>query len=190
MAVLGIAVAAAVLALRAWDAHRGPPLEPWHTYVPADMHAAEIDRSDWTAYLRREEGVFRAVRRDVVDRIDPRTAVPGNRYWADAPIHSGRFAQDFNRSYRLEPDGPPAGAVLLLHGLTDSPYSLRHIGRRYRDAGFVVVAIRLPAHGTVPAALTDVEWEDWDAATRLAAREARRRVGADRPLRNAATSAD
>ena len=27
----------------------------------------------------------------------------------------------------LEPDGPPVGAVVLLHGLTDSPYSLRHI---------------------------------------------------------------
>jgi len=122
------------------------------------------------------------VRREVVDRIDPQAAFPGNRYWAGSPIYPGRFDHDFNRSYLLEPDGPPAGAVVLLHGLTDSPYSLRHVGRLYRDRGFVVVAIRLPAHGTVPAALTDVDWEDWDAATRLAVREARRRVGADRPL--------
>ena len=78
----------------------------------------------------------------------------------------------------LEPEGAPVGAVVFLHGLTDSPYSLRHIARRYRDHGFVAVAIRLPGHGTVPAALTDVEWEDWAAATRLAVREARRR---DRP---------
>lgn len=180
--VLVVVAASAMLALRAWDSQRGPPLEPWHTYVPAEMHVAEIDRSDWAAYLRHEDAVFRAVRREVVDRIDPQTAVPGNRYWAGSPIYPGRFEQDFNRSYVLEPDGPPAGAVVLLHGLTDSPYSLRHVGRRYRDKGFLVVAIRLPAHGTVPAALTDVEWEDWDAATRLAVREARRRVGADRPL--------
>ena len=40
----------------------------------------------------------------------------------------------------------------------------------------------MPGHGTVPAALTDIEWEDWDAATRLAVREARRRVGPSRPL--------
>jgi alpha-beta hydrolase superfamily lysophospholipase len=72
--------------------------------------------------------------------------------------------------------------VVLLHGLTDSPYSLRHIARRYRERGFVAVAIRLPAHGTVPAALTDVEWEDWSQATRLAVREARRRAGGARPL--------
>ena len=182
MIVLVLVISATVLGLRAWDSQRGPPLEPWHTYVPAEMRAAEIDRSDLAGYLRHEEDIFREVRREVVDRIDPQAALPGNRYWAGSPIYPGRFDQDFNRSYLLEPDGPPAGAVVLLHGLTDSPYSLRHVGRLYRDRGFVVVAIRLPAHGTVPAALTSVDWEDWDAATRLAVREARRRVGADRPL--------
>ena len=34
----------------------------------------------------------------------------------------------------------------------------------------------------MPAALTDVEWEDWQAATRLAVREARRRIGPGKPL--------
>lgn len=82
----------------------------------------------------------------------------------------------------LEPSGTPAGAVVLLHGLTDSPYSLRHIARLYRDHGFAVVAIRLPAHGTVPGALTEIEWESWVAATRLAVREARRRIAAESPL--------
>ena len=40
----------------------------------------------------------------------------------------------------------------------------------------------MPAHGTVPAALTDVEWEDWLAATRLAVREARSRTEPSAPL--------
>jgi alpha-beta hydrolase superfamily lysophospholipase len=82
----------------------------------------------------------------------------------------------------LEPDGGPVGAVVLLHGLTDSPYSARHIAQRYRAAGYVAVAIRLPAHGAVPGGLTDVEWEDWRAATRLAVREAKRRTGLSPPL--------
>jgi alpha-beta hydrolase superfamily lysophospholipase len=46
----------------------------------------------------------------------------------------------------------------------------------------VAVVIRLPAHGTVPGALTDVEWEDWAAATRLAVREAHRRIDTSSPL--------
>ncbi len=82
----------------------------------------------------------------------------------------------------LEPEGTPVGAVVFLHGLTDSPYSLRHIARRYRAHGYVSIAIRLPGHGTVPSGLSDVHWEDWLAATRLAVREARRRIGPSRPL--------
>ncbi len=175
-------VAVALLALRAWESQQGPPLGPWHTYVPGDLHAAEIDRIDWAAYLEAEEAVFRDVRREVVDKVEAQVHALGNRYYAGSPIHPGHFTQDFNRSYILEPDGVPVGAVVLLHGLTDSPYSLRHIARRYRDLGFVAVAIRMPAHGTVPAALTDIEWEDWDAATRLAVREARRRAGQAAPL--------
>ena len=82
----------------------------------------------------------------------------------------------------MEPAGTPAGAVVLLHGLTDSPYSLRHVARRYLEDGFVAVAIRLPGHGTVPGGLSDVEWEQWMAATRLAVREARRLAGPGTPL--------
>jgi len=80
------------------------------------------------------------------------------------------------------PSEKPVGAVVLLHGLTDSPYSQRHIARFYRDHGFVAIVPRMPGHGTVPAALTDVEWEDWMAATRLAVREARRLAGPSVPL--------
>lgn len=180
--VLLIVVATTLLAMRAWDSQRGPPLEPWHTYVPHDLHAAGIDKADWSTYVRAEEAIFRDVRREVIDKVEAEGHTLGNRYYAESPIYPGKFTQDFNRSYILEPDGPPVGAVVLLHGLTDSPYSLRHIARRYRELGFVAVAIRMPAHGTVPAALTDVEWEDWDAATRLAVREARRRAGASAPL--------
>src|SRR5512137_2290649 len=180
--VLVVVAGAAILAFRAWDSQRGPPLDPWHTYVPKDLHADEIDKADWAAYLKHEDEIFRDVRREVVDKIDQAARVPGNRYFAGSPIYPGNFKQDFNRSYVLEPDGPPLGAVVLLHGLTDSPYSLRHIARRYRDRGFVAIGVRLPGHGTVPAGLTNVRWEDWMAATRLAVREARRLVPAPAPL--------
>jgi alpha-beta hydrolase superfamily lysophospholipase len=40
----------------------------------------------------------------------------------------------------------------------------------------------MPGHGTVPAGLINVDWEDWSEATRLAVREARRRVPAPLPL--------
>ena len=95
-----------------------------------------------------------------------------------ARVSPARFAHNWNRSYTLLPQGQPVGAVVLLHGLSDSPYSLRHIARIYADHGFAAIGLRLPGHGTVPAGLTSARWQDWLAATRLAVREARRLAGA------------
>jgi predicted alpha/beta-fold hydrolase len=171
-----------LLAVRVWDTQRGPPLHIWHTYVPHELSAKELDSADWTKYLEAEARIFESLRQNVSQQLDPEDRVPVNRYFSASPVYPAHFARDWNRSYTLEPEGTPAGAVVLLHGLTDTPYSLRHIARLYRDHGFVVIAIRLPAHGTVPAALTDIEWETWEAATRLAVREARRRIDPSSPL--------
>src|SRR5215470_6198321 len=179
--VLAIA-AITFLAIRIYDIQRGPPLARWHTYVPHEMRAKELDAADWNRYLAEEGRIFEQLRTEVTQKLGPDERVPINRYFDGSPVYPARFPQDFNRSFVLEPDGPPIGAVVLLHGLTDSPYSQRHIARAYRDHGFVAIGIRLPGHGTVPAGLTAVRWEDWMAATRLAVREARRRVPAPAPL--------
>ena len=173
-ALLLAAVAITLMAVRVYDTQRGPPLEVWHTYAPPELGADELDQADWSRYLAAEAAVFDAVRAEVDEELDAGDRVPVNRYFDGSPVHPGGLAQDWNRSYVLEPDGAPIGAAVFLHGLTDSPYSLRHIARRYRAHGYVSIAIRLPAHGTVPGALAEVEWEDWMAATRLAVREARR----------------
>lgn len=171
-----------LLVVRAYDSQRGAPLEPWHTYVPHELSVKELDNADWAKYLKAEDAIFKSVRAEVSQKLAPDERVPVNRYFEGSPVYPAKLARDWNRSYELEPDGAPVGAVVFLHGLTDSPYSLRHIARLYRSHGYVAVAIRLPAHGTTPGALTSVEWEDWLAATRLAVREARRRIGPSLPL--------
>jgi alpha-beta hydrolase superfamily lysophospholipase len=171
-----------LMAVRIYDTQRGPPLELWHTHAPVELSADEIDDADWNQYLTAEQAVFDDVRAEVTAKLDAEERIPINRYFEGSPVYPGRFAQDWNRSYVLEPDGTPVGAVVLLHGLTDAPYSQRHIAASYAAHGFVAIVPRLPAHGTVPAALTEVEWEDWLAATRLAVREARARVGPSLPL--------
>ena len=171
-----------LLAVRVYDSQRGDPLEPWHTYIPHELSRAELDKTDWAGYLAAEKTIFEKLDVEVTQRLSDSEKIPANRYFEGSPVFPGHFEQDWNRSYVLEPDGEPVGAVVFLHGLTDSPYSLRHLARLYRERGFVSVAIRLPGHGTVPAALTDIDWEDWLAATRLAVREARRRVGPGKPL--------
>jgi len=175
-------VSVALLAFRSYASLNGPALHLWHTFVPHELSADQIDRADWTGYLAQEDECMASVRAEVSQKLPPGERVPINRYFEASPVYAGHFAHDWNRSYVMEPDSKPVGVVVLIHGLTDSPYSLRHVAQHYRDRGFVAIGLRLPGHGTVPAGLIAARWEDWMAATRLAVREARRRVPAPAPL--------
>jgi alpha-beta hydrolase superfamily lysophospholipase len=174
--LLSFGIAIGLLGLRVWQTQRGPALHVWHTFIPAELHAADIDRIDWDGYIKAENALFDSVRANVTDNLRPDERTPLNRYYSGSPIYPGHFKPDWNRSYIMRPDGKPRGAVVLLHGLTDSPYSLRHVAEFYRAHGFVAIGIRLPGHGTVPSGLMDASWPDWMAATRLAVREAKQLV--------------
>jgi alpha-beta hydrolase superfamily lysophospholipase len=183
--VVGLLVAGsllAVLALRSYRAFTGEPLEPWHTYEPAEMSRHQLAKTDWSAWLKHEEKLMESVRKNVTRKIKSGAGNLANRYHPDSPLNPDRFAVNWNRSFVMLPQGEPQGAVVLLHGLTDSPYSLRHVATLYRDRGFVAVGIRMPGHGTVPAGLVNIAWEDWAEATELAVREAGRLSGPDKPL--------
>lgn len=175
----------AALALRAWESHLAPPLEAWHRLAPEEAEAPDLDRMDWAAYVAAEASLLARIDARLHGRTPaapPAGPLRFNRYEAASPVHPGRVARDWNRSFVLEPAGAPRGVAVLLHGLTDSPYSMRHLAELYRSHGFVALAIRMPAHGTVPGALTRVEWSEWLAAGRLALREGRRRSGGTLPL--------
>ena len=51
--------------------------------------------------------------------------------------------------------------VLLTHGLSDSPYFMRHLAEFFQQNGFRVMAILLPGHGTQPGDLLDIKWQEW-----------------------------
>jgi esterase/lipase len=77
-----------------------------------------------------------------------------------------------NAPFELKPPaGCPSGqgkpyrrGVLLTHGLTDSPYSMRALGSFFQNNCFLVMAILLPGHGTQPGDLLDVRWQEWAKA--------------------------
>ncbi len=166
------------------DARRRlPDLEPWHRIVPRDVRASDLTpRSSLADYLAIEDAAFRTVHDRIELKLDAAARVPANRYNPDGRAYPGRFGTDWNRTQVLAPDGEAIGGALLVHGLTDGPYSMRTIGEDLRARGYHVLALRLPGHGTVPAGLTDVTWEDWLAAVRLGARHLRATIGRDKPL--------
>jgi alpha-beta hydrolase superfamily lysophospholipase len=168
----------------ALDARRRlPDLQPWHRLVPRDFHASDLTSgSTLASYLAIEDAAFRAVHDGIELRLDPAWRVPANRYNPAGISYPGQLGTDWNRTQVLSPDAAPAGGALLLHGLTDSPYSMRAIGEGLRRRGYLVLALRLPGHGTVPGGLTDVSWEDWLAAARLGVRHLRASIGTDKPL--------
>ena len=176
-------VLATLVLVRAFDARRMGPLKPWHTVVPAsELRAGELDEGfSMSHYLSREEVVFREVRTRVEAAVAPADREVANRYWHGSPLSPSRFPKDGNRTFELVPD-VVRGGVLLLHGLTDAPYSMRRLAETYRDLGYYALALRLPGHGTVPAALTEATWRDWAAAVRVGARHVRSRAGAGTPF--------
>jgi len=68
-----------------------------------------------------------------------------------------------NSPFMLTPDGdgPVKRGILMVHGLSDSPYMMRDIARFFQQQGFLVLAMQLPGHGTRPGDLLDVSWRCW-----------------------------
>jgi alpha-beta hydrolase superfamily lysophospholipase len=162
-----------------------PDLHEWHRLVPVgELRADEMGESFTLAeYLAREEQMFR----EVHDRVEiPVSTAPGagtvaDRYDAASVSSPRRAARDWNRTFEMSP-AEIRGGALLVHGLTDSPYSMRRTAELLRDRGFYVLGLRMPGHGTVPGGLTQATSEDWMAAVRLGARHVARTAGQDRPL--------
>ena len=60
-----VAMAAVALGVLSYQALSGPPLQPWHTFVPQELRVDELDASDWTRYLAQEQAIFESVRANV-----------------------------------------------------------------------------------------------------------------------------
>jgi len=52
-------------------------------------------------------------------------------------------------------------AVLLLHGWSTTPYEIRRLGMFLNEGGYTVYAPMLAGHGTKPADLENVIYQDW-----------------------------
>ncbi|WP_417311150.1 alpha/beta hydrolase [Ectopseudomonas khazarica] len=179
--VVVLLIVVALLGVRIAGLSSLPELQPWHRLVPQELDVDQLDAADWQAYLAAEAALFERLERELVEPVTQAGTARYSRYASDSPVYPGNLPHDWNRSFILPPQGEVRGVVVLLHGLTDSPYSLRHIAQHLSAQGLLAVVPRMPGHGSVPAALTDARWEQWLAATRLAVREARRQVP-DAPL--------
>jgi alpha-beta hydrolase superfamily lysophospholipase len=181
--LLAVLIVFALLLAWAFESRKLPSLEIWHTaYLKSEFTAKDATpQSTLQDYLKREERLFGDLRKEVFTRVEPSDELIYSRYLENGSQDPAWPHQNWNRTFELVPEQVKGGA-LLLHGLTDSPYSLRRIGEILYARGFYVLSLRLPGHGTIPGALTQVSWEDWVAASRIGARHVRERIGNEKPF--------
>jgi alpha-beta hydrolase superfamily lysophospholipase len=144
-----------------------PDLRPWHTIeLTREFNAAMEEAFDWNRYLEQEQKLFTEL--DSYRRaISASIQLESSRYTDGGNRFERRLKSDWNRSYKLDADNP-SGVALLVHGLSDSPYSLKSIAQALNKNGIIVYGLRLPGHGTLPSSLDTVAWQDWLAAVRIA----------------------
>jgi len=181
--VWAAALVVLLLSVQVLRVRRMPDLEPWHTVAPdAELQARDFGPGfTFADYLAQEERLLAELDRLLCQPLGDRPDQVWNRFAAGGANNPLTFPTNWNRTFELRP-GTPRGVALLLHGLTDSPYSLRRTGEVLAARGFAVVGLRLPGHGTTPAALDRATREDWLAAVRLAARHCRELAPAPRPF--------
>nr|MBA2814038.1 membrane protein [Candidatus Pantoea persica] len=125
---------------RIYQSEQGPPLQQWHSWSADEMTADEIDKASFADYQRRETRIFQQMKVELNDELSEDEKGALNRFYPGSAIYPARFQPDWNRSFILLPTGAVRGAVGLLHGLTDSRYSVRYLAEAYRQQGFAGLA--------------------------------------------------
>lgn len=181
LVIAGAVLATVVLVFAVQARLKLPDLQAWHRLRLAEEFRADGEVDSFGDYLRLEERLFAELRTRLIE--DPAAAdtfVLGRYHPASVPARLA-LETPHNGSYELIPPDP-RGAVLLVHGLSDSPYSMRALADTFFAQGYYVLALRMPGHGTVPSMLRDVSWHDWYAAVALAVEHAARHSGPGRPF--------
>ena len=147
-----------------------PNLEPWHTEdLTAEFTAARAEEiRTFEDYRRLEDALFQELDEKVYARAETGPEFALARYSPGSAADPRGRNPDWNRSFELPAD-EAVGGVLLLHGMTDAPYTLRTLGKALNARSYWVLGLRLPGHGTAPSGLKTVTWRDMAAAVRLAA---------------------
>jgi len=144
-----------------------PSLHIWHTTLLQGEFTANSKTADWNSYLLLEEALFNQLDRKIIRRVPTTEQMDFNRFSAGSKSDPARWSTNWNRSSEWPVPDARFG-VLLLHGYSDSPYSLRSIGQSLQANGGQVLALRIPGHGTAPSALRTTTAEDMNAAVSLA----------------------
>ncbi|MGS0683121.1 alpha/beta hydrolase [Shewanella sp. 125m-7] len=169
-----------LIALAVWFLNSRPDLSFWHTTDLTSEYRVNSNLNRFDEYMALEDKLFAELESKVYQQpSDPQSYDILNRYVKGSYSDPGLWIQDWNRSYEW-PNADAEYGVLLLHGMSDSPYAMSHFANHYKDKAHVL-GLRLPGHGTLPSALTNIYWQDMAGAVALATQHMKTVLG-DKPL--------
>ena len=153
-----------------------PELSTWHTVQLKHDFDRHCDVHTFESYLKLEDQLFKELDSEVYNKVLPDEKNRVNRYTRDSYADPKRWPKNWNRSFELPVKNPKAG-VLLLHGMSDSPYSLHVQAEMLQKKGVWVVAMRLPGHGTIPSGLRSISWKDLAEVVEIGMKHLKEKVG-------------
>ena len=156
--------------------HNRPDLQLWHEVELDAEFTADSGATTFADYLSAEARVFQQLDERVYGQMPEGSDASIERYRRKSLADPARWPHNWNRSFEMPVENPKV-AVLLLHGMSDSPYNLRSIAQSLHGKGAWVLGLRLPGHGTLPSGLKNVKWQDMAAAVRLAMAHLKEKAG-------------
>lgn len=143
-------------------------LKPWHTQILDSEYSREnaAEINSFEDYLQLEDRVFAEMQQRIYAHTATGPQQALERYSRGSLSDPDQRRPNWNRTFEFGNDAA-RGSVLLLHGMSDSPYSLRALGETLQQHGYTVLGLRMPGHGTLPSGLLDLQWQDMAAVVRL-----------------------
>lgn len=171
LVIAGLGFLAGVQLLYVLWALNGPPMHPWHEIELSEEFTADKAEQvrTFADYQALEARLFAQMDEQIYAETAQGPEEALVRYSSGSAADPRALEPNWNQSYEIIPPNP-RGAVLLLHGMSDGPYSLHTLGEALGQAGYRVLGLRLPGHGAIPAGLLSLTWEDMAAAVRLGMR--------------------
>ena len=122
-------------------------------FIPTGFNDSfDFQGQSFSSYVIHERKKLKLAR-EKAGVVTSQVVIEGN---APYEVKPSKFSKGKNKPYKK--------AIILIPGLTETPYLFKDISKYYAKKGFLVRTVLLPRHGSVVGDLMNVKHADWEAA--------------------------
>ena len=155
--------------------HSMPTLSLWHTTLLKNEFTENSNVHTFKEYIDLEKKLFDELEEKIYNKVPTNEQNSINRYARNSISSPQKWKINWNKSFELPIKNPKAG-IVLIHGLSDSPYSLHSQAIYLHKHGYWVIGLRMPGHGTIPSGLRLVKWQDMAKVVKIGMKHIAKKV--------------